>query len=180
MKTRNMRREDWTAITKRRQVFSDFEYLGKRGVESLLYMEEVKEPITVEKPERVTIVGKGYSWVQSAVEGEHVWPTAMFDDKGRFIQIYFDITEGNRFDDPQVPAFEDLYLDVVVTPDKEIRVLDESDLEESLAAGQVTEEKYRQAKEACRRLCCWLEGHRRETEEYCRETYKRLLEKLGV
>lgn len=172
MKYRDMRRTEWRRILERQ--FCERAYIkdGSRVRESLMLIKKVTAPLAVgDGSGTVTIADNGYCWLQTAAEGEHVWLTSMFDQNGSLVQIYFDITAGNRFDDPENPTFEDLYLDVVVTPSGEICVLDENELEEALAAGEVTKEKYGQAKEACRRLCDWLEVNRFEAIEYCNETY---------
>lgn len=180
MKLRDMRRSEWMRIAEREYSERGFENNGARVRESLLLIKKVEEPLAVESlGKRTVIADAGYCWLQRAEEGGFVWLTAMFDGDGRFLQIYFDITAGNRFDDPENPTFEDMYLDVVLDSDGGIFVLDEDELEKALSVGDITDDEYRRTKGACARLCGWLEGHQYETEEYCRETYKSLLEKLS-
>lgn len=179
MYTKDMRRTDWQRILEREFSSGDFEYRGTRARESLMLMKKITAPLSVRNgPEKVKIVDKGYSWLQTAVEGQFIWLTAMFDEKGALLQVYFDITAGNRFDDPENPTFEDMYLDVVLTPRGDIYVLDEDELNEALAAGDITREAYEQAKEACKKLCGWLREHTVETVEYCERTYCRLVKEL--
>ena len=96
---------------------------GRRGKESLLVIREVTGPLTVhDGGEDVLIAERDYAWVQIALEELPFWLTAMYDDRGRLIQIYFDITAGNRFDDPDDPTFVDMYLDIVVNSRGELFV----------------------------------------------------------
>lgn len=176
MEMRYMRRGDWRRILKRDYVCRPCESDGAREMESLLTIREVTEPLRVCRgTEWVTIVEKGYRWVQIAREGAFVWLTAMFDERGQFLQMYFDVTAGNRFDTPDDPSFRDMYLDVVVTPAGEIMVLDQDELDEALAQGKITPEEHDRAERVCRGLCAWLEEHRFELIARC----ERILRDLG-
>ena len=100
-------------------------------------IDEVTGPLTVHYHSRdVLIADAGYSWFQAAVPGARWWLTAMFDECDRLIQIYFDITGGSRFDDPENPTFEDMYLDIVVSADGSIEVVDRDELDEACKAAR--------------------------------------------
>ena len=171
-----MRRSDWRRILKRDYACRSCEINGAREMESLLTIREITEPLRVRRgTEWVTIVEKGYRWVQIAREGAFVWLTAMFDEHGQFLQMYFDVTAGNRFDTPDDPCFRDMYLDVVVTPTGEMMVLDQDELDEALAQGEITSEEHDHAELVCRSLCKWLEAHRLEVLARC----ERVLRELG-
>ena len=60
------------------------------------------------------IADKDISWLQIALKDAHVWITVMYDQNDRFIQAYFDVTNGNDFSNCDNPTFEDMYLDVVL------------------------------------------------------------------
>ena len=138
-KERDMRRTDWKRITKRRY-FSreEADIFGSAGRISLTLIDEVTGPLTVHyKSRAVLIADAGYSWFQAAVPGARWWLTAMFDECDRLIQIYFDITGGSRFDDPENPTFEDMYLDIVVSADGSIEVVDRDELDEALQSGAI-------------------------------------------
>ena len=175
MDVRDMRRTDWHRILEREYSARDFEYCGARARECLMLIKKAKESLDVGCGSfEVRVVDNGYYWLQTAVEDAKVWLTAMFDAEGRFLQIYFDITAGNRFDDPENPTFEDMYLDVVLTPKGEIYVLDEDELDEALSCGKIVGVEYERAKEACKKLCEWLDEHSGETVEYCKDAFERL------
>ena len=93
-KERDMRRTDWKRITKRRYVSrGEADIFGSAGRISLTLIDEVTGPLTVHyKSRTVLIADAGYSWFQAAVPGARWWLTAMFDERDRIIQIYFDIT----------------------------------------------------------------------------------------
>ena len=175
MDLRDMKRSDWHRIQERdyacRECWTD----GAREMESLLTIRRITEPLRVTNgTEQVTIVETGYRWVQIAREGAPVWLTAMFDDQGRFLQMYFDITAGNRFDNPDNPTFRDMYLDVVVTAAGEIIVLDQAELDGALAQGDITQEEHDRAEAVCEGLCVWLREHSPEVAARCERVVREL------
>ena len=175
MDMRDMRRSDWHRILRRDYACRPCAAEGRREMESLLTIREITAPLQVTNAgEPVTIVQRGYRWVQIAREGAPVWLTAMFDERGGFLQMYFDITAGNRFDDPENPTFQDMYLDVVVTRAGKIIVLDQDELDEALAQGAITPEEHERAQRVCRGLCDWLEAHWPELLARCQRVLREL------
>ena len=144
MKYRTMRRADWRRAQKRRWIGREITKDGRRGRESVILIEKATAPLIVGTPDggSLCVADDGYVWFQRAFEGEETWLTAAFDDKGTLLQLYFDVTAGNDFSDPEDPGFRDLYLDVILTPGHGIGVLDRDELDEALAAGDVTRAQY--------------------------------------
>lgn len=163
-----MRRSDWQRIIQRAYRARPMTLLDHPCMVSLLGIQRVTEPLTVHSlgfP--VTIAAPGYSWLQVAQEGRPVWLTAMYDTSGRLLQMYFDITAGNRFDGTDNPRFRDMYLDVVMLPDTSLRILDEDELDEALQSGDITAEEHACACRNCKELCAWLREHGQELMEAC-------------
>lgn len=180
MNKKDMRRSDWRRILRWEYVSRDCRMHGRRGKESLLVIREVTGPLTVhDAGEDVLIAEKDYAWVQIALEGLPFWLTAMYDAQGRLIQIYFDITGGNRFDDPENPWFADMYLDIVVNSRRELHVLDRDELDAALAEGAVTKEEWDRANAACTRLYAYLQENRESVTELCGRVYRELGERLA-
>lgn len=176
---RDMRRSDWQRILRREYVSWDCEICGIRGKESLLVIREVTGPLTVHNAgEDVLIVDTDYAWVQIAQEGQPFWLTAMYDAQGKLIQIYFDITNGNRFDDPENPTFEDMYLDIVVNSRGELYVMDRDELDQALEEGTVTAEEWSRADAACTYLYAYLTGNREAVTALCNRVYQELWAQL--
>lgn len=180
MVKKDMRRSDWQRILRREYVSRDCRMHGIRGKESLLVIREVTGPLVVyDAGEDVLIAEKDYAWVQIALEGLPFWLTAMYDARGRLIQIYFDITGGNRFDDPENPTFEDMYLDIVVNSRGELYVMDRDELDEALAKGDITREEWDAASAACGRLYAYLEENRESVKALCGRVYRELWAQLA-
>ena len=179
MNKKDMRRSDWRRILRREYVSRDCRMYGIRGKESLLVIREVTAPLVVHDPEAVLIAEKDYAWVQIALEGMPFWLTAMYDARGQLIQIYFDITGGNRFDDPENPWFADMYLDIVVNSRGELYVLDRDELDAALAESVITKDEWDKANAACARLYAYLEESRESVTELCGRVYRELGELLN-
>lgn len=130
-----------------------------------MFIDEVTAPFVNSRG--VILADAGYVWLQYALEGEKWWLTAAFAPDGTLLQMYFDITDGNRFTDPDDPNFNDLYLDVVLDPDRVVTVLDRDELDEALSLGDVTEVQYRNALTECEKLVGYLSSHPKEAYSRC-------------
>ena len=164
MKYRTMRRADWRRAQKRRWIGRVITKDGRRGRESVILIEKATAPLIVGAPDggSLCVADDGYVWFQRAFEGEETWLTAAFDDKGTILQLYFDVTAGNDFSDPEDPGFRDLYLDVILTPGHGIGVLDRDELDEAFQKGDITREQYERTLREGEKLRAYLEAHSRE------------------
>lgn len=179
MKTKTMKRRDWHRLLNRRYVVRDAAPFGFLGRESLLHIGSVTQPLWVaEGTGRLCIADAGYSWVQVACERQPYWLTAMFDEAGRFLQIYLDICLPPRFDDRDDPAFTDLYLDVVLTASRQITVLDEDELEAALSSGVLPQAEADFARQALARLLRWLPAHQEALVDYVTGVFRELKNQL--
>lgn len=98
------------------------------------------------------IADDGWTWL-SWMRPDLPWAlTAMRDERGEWVQFYFDIVSGIGCDGDGRAWFEDCWLDVVVTADGSAYLLDEDELEEALAGGELTQEMARSAREAAAEL----------------------------
>ena len=85
------------------------------GREAVHRIESIRRPVRVSAAGgMLTISDVGYTWYQLALRERYFWLSAAFDDGGELIELYFDITGGNDFSDPENPRFRDLYLDIAV------------------------------------------------------------------
>ena len=102
----------------------------------------------------------------------------MFDEHDRLIQIYFDITGGSRFDDPENPTFEDMYLDIVVSADGSIEVVDRDELDEALQSGAITAAQHQGAIENCDMLEKFLRENTADVMAWCQTRQRELKHKM--
>lgn len=173
---RDMRRSDWHRILERRYTVSPCSFQGMEGVVSLLEIQKVTNPLTVHyECGEVLIADVGYSWLQLAFKDRFFWATVMFDDKGEFMQGYFDITGGNTFEDMENPKFQDMYLDLVLLRDGGIQVLDRDELDEAFEKKEITEEQYRKTMEEGEKLHRFLQENKEELVRFCVQWREKLL-----
>lgn len=177
MKTKDMRACRWQRVTKRRFFLDSGVTNGRRYAASLMFIDEVTSPFVNSRG--AVLADAGYVWLQYALEGERWWLTAAFGPDGTLWQMYFDVTDGNRFTDPDDPDFDDLYLDVVLDPDHAVTVLDRDELEEALCTGDITEEQHEAAVKESERLVSVLSSRPEEMFFRCAELYGRLKDSYG-
>lgn len=175
-----MKRSNWPRVLKKDYIARDFELDSYSGQMSLSILRNLTAPLTIHYPfGDVLIADTNYSWLQIALKDQFFWFTAMYDDQGRFIQLYVDITAGNCFADPENPCFEDMYLDIDVRSDGTISILDQDELDEALACGAITEEAYRHAQQVCRHLYDYLRVNKDAVLSWCTENYRELIRQIA-
>lgn len=164
MDIRSIDRPNWGRILKRTMHRRPISIDGHEGLAHILIMDEIREPLV---KNGITIVAQGMTWLQIALRDTRYWLTAMFDEDNRLVQIYFDIAVAVHFDDPAVPTFEDMYLDLLLYPDGHHKVLDEDELDQALKAGEITEEAARTARQDLEKLIRFLQDHAQEVMRFC-------------
>lgn len=176
---RDMRRSDWHRILERRYTASPCIFQNMEGVISLLEIQKVTNPLKVHyETGDVLIADVGYSWLQVAFKNQYFWATMMYDEKGEFMQGYFDITGGNTFEDMENPKFQDMYLDLVLLKDGGIQVLDREELNEALEQKEITAEQYQQTVMAGEKLYCFLQENQEEFLQFCKEWREKLQQNM--
>ena len=135
---RDMHRTGWHRCLEKEYTDSVCEFRGKKARVSLSVLKKLTAPLWVpDRGGRVLIADTDYSWLQLAVDGEYFYMTSMFDPEGNLLQLYFDITNGTIWENPENPQFDDMYLDVVLSADGYVAVLDEDELEDILDPSQM-------------------------------------------
>ena len=175
---KDMKRSDWSRVVRKAYIAQDFVHDGIRGQMSLSVLRELTAPLTVRYPfGDVLIADVGYHWLQIALEGQYFWITAMYDREEKLINLYFDITGGNCFSDPENPSFRDMYLDIVAAGEH-LLVLDQEELEEALENGEITQAEYDHAEKVCGELFAYLGENRDKVTKWCGKAHQELKAKL--
>lgn len=105
---------------------------------ALIKFNKMKEPYII-KDINLCMADENYKWLEFYDYNSKARLTAMYNDKNEIIEWYFDIArligkENN------LPYEDDLYLDVVVTPDGKTILLDEDELKMAVDRLEVTKE----------------------------------------
>lgn len=143
MKIRSADRADWQRILARRFAVRRIDTPDYHGYVSLLRIDAVEEPLYATfGQKRVRIADRGYDWLQHFPDGARYALLSAFDEQGELVQWYIDVIGRMGLDERGVPWWEDLYLDIVISPEGETLLLDVDELDEALQQGTVTQGEY--------------------------------------
>ncbi len=115
---------------------------------------------------RIQVTGAGMSWLELVPDDTSRLITVMYfpegthDDKRidyptpsdkRFQPsiYYVDITEGIEYDEYGIVTYIDRYLDVIFTPEGDVKIDDRDELDAAYASGELTKEQYDAALREC-------------------------------
>ena len=111
------------------------------------------------KAGRIQVTGEGMTWLELIPDDTRRVITAMYfpdgthgperesypvtvNEKYQPSIWYIDIIEGTEYDEDDVAAFIDKYLDVIITPEGDVKVDDRDELDAAYASGELTKEQY--------------------------------------
>ena len=119
---------------------------GITGYVSMINVDELAEPIEIGGK----ILADSHFTAISFMPIEDFWCLqAFYDADGNLIEWYIDINLENTVDSDGNPYYTDLYLDVVVYPDGEVKIIDEDELIEAFQAGIIDEKQMKHAYDVC-------------------------------
>lgn len=126
-------------------------------------------------------VGEGYierassgcKWLEFYPENSNIAMTVCYNKENKILQWYFDIINkvGIERDNP---FFEDLYLDVTITPNNKIELLDEDELKEALESKDITQEQYDMAYSFARNLVKKIDGKIDELKRFSDKYFEKI------
>ncbi len=79
-----------------------------------------------------------------SLEGRLV-PNSLLRLRGRLLEWYFDISNGNFLDEGGIPCSDDLFLDLVIMPNGTPITLDQDELKEAFEQGTIDFDAYHTA-----------------------------------
>ena len=149
MKRKSLSYASWTCMLKKslnvRRVTEPF-----AGHVALLRIHEVTEPqVWRWQGKPLTVCDRGMAWLSMLPERGGLCITAQLNADGTVALWYIDMIAGQGVDEAGVPWFDDLYLDLIVSPDGTVHVDDRDELDEALRQGDITGEQHRQALDTC-------------------------------
>lgn len=123
------------------------EYLQERvnddyfkGYVSYIKIKDVQKPLIVNNGKNeICIKDENYEWFEVYPDNEKYVITIIFDDNNNLIEWYFDISKNIGIENG-IPYEDDLYLDMIITPNGEKIVIDENELLEALRNGDIIKE----------------------------------------
>ena len=113
----------------------------------------------------------GCKWLEFYPENSNVAMTVGYDIENNILDWYFDIIDRVGIQNGN-PYFEDLYLDILMTPDNKIKLLDEDEIKEALEQKQITEEQFELAYNHANNLIKRIDGKVEELKEFCNKYFE--------
>jgi predicted RNA-binding protein associated with RNAse of E/G family len=153
MRRRYASREEWARLLDRHFEVRRVDREGFHGYVTRLSIGSVTEPLIVPLDgTNYRLADAGFTWLQHVPDDSRHTLTTLLDEEGHVIQWYVDIAAATGVDERGIPWWDDLFLDVVIQPNGSIHLLDEDELEEALAAGEVSAQDYELAHAEARRI----------------------------
>lgn len=143
MKHKRADHADWPRVLKQRFVMQHLATTAFTGYISLLCIDEVRAPLWIKyQGQDICLADNGYTWLQLFPRDAHYAVTTIFDAQGILVRFYIDICKSNYVDAQGILCYDDLYLDLDVSPAGEITLLDVDELDAALRDGEVTALEY--------------------------------------
>ena len=123
------------------------------GYISLIKVIKVKQKVTVDYEQSETLLlDDGYKCLMFLPDNEKWCVSTVYNTSNEIIEWYFDMTKQNSIDEQGNPYYDDLYLDIAVSPDFKIVILDEEELKEALELREITKADYDMAHHTCNKI----------------------------
>lgn len=136
-------RPNWSRVIEKRFNFDYIDDGDFKGFLSIICIDKAREPLVLDASEnRLCLLDDGYIWTQHFPNDSNYALITMFNKEQEVVEWYFDICNGNKVNDNGIPYYDDLYLDVVVLPSREIILLDEDELDDAFKNNEISKEEY--------------------------------------
>lgn len=132
---------------------------GFCGLASLIYLIDGQPQYwQMPKAGKVMVAGPGMRWLQLIPDGRRHMITAKYLPDGSVSVWYADVIDGVSYDADGVGVFADLYLDVIFTPQGDMKIDDRDELDAAYQNEKVTEAQYFAAidevSQIIKEVCC--------------------------
>ncbi len=134
----------------------DFDFKGDIYLNHFI---EISEPFILDKG--LCIQDVEYKWLEFYDYSSKERLTAIYDDKNKIVEWYFDIAREIGKENG-IPYEDDMYLDVVLTPKGDIILLDEDELKDAIDNGYITKKDFDEAYETANNLIEKIKGKEKE------------------
>jgi len=179
MKRKFADRPNWKRVLSRTMVSQRIDDEAFQGYAVLIYIDKIRDALWVELGgKKQCVADHGYCWLTLFQESESYVVTAMFDSAGQTVQWYIDICRATGFTDKGVPWYDDLYLDIIISSDYDVALIDEDDLALALKQNVINQEDYDFAYEEANRLLKLLEEKQFKLLDYSKRIYSELIQKI--
>lgn len=143
------------------------------GDVALINYNKMNKPYIIENI-NLCMANDNYKWLEFYDYSKKYRLTAMYNAKNEIVEWYFDIAREIGKEDG-IPYEDDLYLDVVVTPNGEITLLDEDELKEAYVKKEITKSEFENAYKEAEQLMNKLKNNKDELKKFTDKYLKIML-----
>ena len=146
--------------------------------------------VDVNKAKRPKIVPRYNGREQKIFDDNHKWLmlfpniksytiTAMYDENLTLIEFYIDMIDKIGMTNEGIPYMHDLFLDVVITYEREVYILDQDELYEALQNKEITPKQYDLANKTSKEVISFYTNKKNfdDLRNYCDKYLRKMLEK---
>ncbi len=162
---------NWKRVLEKEYKNKYFDNEDFKGNISLLKAVKVKEKLMVGE-NNLVVLDDGYKWLELYPEdNKNIAVSVCLSDKDEILEWYFDIAKDTKLTEKGIPYIDDLYLDVIMSKDGKIKMVDEDELQEALDTNDITKEDYNLAYTVANSLIKQIDG---DLDKVIENTYKYL------
>jgi predicted RNA-binding protein associated with RNAse of E/G family len=181
MKRKFADRPNWKRVLSRKMIIEKFNEYEFTGNAVLIKIEKVRESLWVDLGgKKQCVVDDGYSWLTLFPESQSYVVTAMFNQRDEVVQWYIDICKNIGLTEKNIPWYDDLYLDIIISSDYHISLIDEDDLALALKQNIIKQEDFDFAYQEANKLLEQLNSNGLTLLNYSREIHSVLKKKLEI
>lgn len=126
----------------------------------------------MQKAGKIPVAGEGMCWLTLIPDNQSRSILVIFTKERRISCLYVDVIEEIEFYNDGLLGFVDKYLDVIITPQGDVNVVDRDELDEAYNSGELTEQQYKDAIAEGERIVAELGSDIPATEKWCTEVLK--------
>lgn len=162
---------NWKRVLEKEYKNKYFDNEDFKGNISLLKAVKVKEKLMVGE-NNLVVLDDGYKWLELYPEdNKNIAVSVCLSDKDEILEWYFDIAKDTKLTEKGIPYIDDLYLDVIMSKDGKIKMVDEDELQGALDTNDITKEDYNLAYTVANSLIKQIDGN---LDKVIENTYKYL------
>lgn len=144
-----------------------------KGYLSQIHIIKANHPKRPDDEDYIETAGSGCKWLEFYPENSNIAMTVGYDKDNNILDWYFDVINKVGIENNN-PYFEDLYLDVLMFPNNEIKILDEDELEEALSQGDITKEQFNLAHNEVKKLIKRIDGKVKELIKFSNKYFEKI------
>ena len=117
---------------------------------------------------------KNYKWLEFYDYNAKIKLTAIYNENNEIVEWYFDIAKKIGKENG-IPYEDDLYLDVVITPEGKIILLDENELEAAFNRLEINKADFDMAYEESNKLLKILKNNINKLKDFTDKYFKEMI-----